>query len=86
MNEIERLKVWLIERNYSLRQLAREMGMPYQTLYHQVIVRERITGDTRWIFMQRFGLDDANRIFDADPKITGVAPDAGFPNVISQPT
>lgn len=86
MNEIERLKVWLVERDYSLRQLARELGMPYQTLYHQVIVRGRITGDTRWVFLQRFGLEDANRIFDAEPKIAVTAPDASLGNVISQPT
>ncbi len=68
MSEIERLKAWIEERGYSLRQLAREMGMPYQTLYHQVIVRERITGDTRWTFMKRFGLEEANRVFDPTPE------------------
>lgn len=63
MNELERLQAWSTEQGFSLPQLAREMDMPYQTLYHQVVVRKRITGDTRWAFMRRFGLDEANRIF-----------------------
>lgn len=66
MNEVERLKQWVEARGYSLRQLSRELGMPYQTLYHQVVVRERITGDTRWAFLKCFGLEEANRIFDPE--------------------
>lgn len=69
MNDVERLLTWMKERNLNIKQMAREMRMPYQTVYHAVTVRgekagnDTITGSFIVRFTATYGFDEATKIF-----------------------
>lgn len=69
MNDIERLRAWMEKRALTTKQLAREMRMPYQTVYHTVTVRgeragnETLTGSFIVRFTATYGFDVAREIF-----------------------
>lgn len=67
MNEIARLQAWMNSNNYSMKRLAREMGISYISVYTMLIRREQLTNNFRWQFAQVFGWEEAGRLFESAP-------------------
>lgn len=63
MNDIQRLRQWMTDRNLKMGQLSREMDTPYITLYTILERRERVTYGLVSNFAQRYGADEAQRVF-----------------------
>jgi plasmid maintenance system antidote protein VapI len=53
------------DREYSTKQLAREMDAPYITIYTIIERREQITGMFVTRFIRRFGMDEAKNVFQS---------------------
>ena len=64
MNEIERLQTWMENHRYNQTKLAEEIGMSESGLSHVINGRKRLSPGFKLRFMQRFGVDAANAIFD----------------------
>ena len=64
MTEINKLKAWMEKHNYSIKELAKELGVSYYGVY-LVFHRARISPGFRLRFMHRFGVETANAIFDS---------------------
>lgn len=69
MNDIERLRDWMNQRELTTRQMATEMGMPFQTVYHALVVRGEkagnggIAGNLIVRFIATYGYEEAAQIF-----------------------
>jgi hypothetical protein len=63
MTDIERLRHWMADKNIKTKPLAREMGMPYLTLYTILERRGRPTYGLVTSFTKRYGSDTARAIF-----------------------
>jgi hypothetical protein len=69
MTDIERLREWMRQRDLTTKQMAREMEMPYATVYHAVIERgekagkDTITGNFVVRFAATYGMELAAEIF-----------------------
>lgn len=69
MNDTERLQEWMNQRNTNLKQVSREMGIPYATAYHAVVERpskqdnDHITGNFVVRFIATYGIENASGIF-----------------------
>ena len=63
MNDIERLKEWMKERDLSVWDLAREMGLARHTVYFVVERRKNITETFAKRFVEHYGWDVASKIF-----------------------
>jgi plasmid maintenance system antidote protein VapI len=64
------LKVWMDEKGYSNRQLAQELNLSYDIIYKMSTGKRPITDGFKWRFFQRFGLEEASRIFDVTTPTT----------------
>jgi plasmid maintenance system antidote protein VapI len=63
MTDIDRLYAWMTERDLSLYGLAREMGIPYNTLYKMVVQRHTLSDKFMLRFIQLYGCDLAVQVF-----------------------
>ena len=63
MSEIERLDNWMRERGYSKRTMAEAVGMSYDGFY-QIFWRKKISPGFKLRFINRFGAEAADRVFD----------------------
>lgn len=64
MNEVERLKQWMDRNDHTLKSLARCVGMSYHGVQQVVNHRKRISPGFRLRFIQAFGAEVADSIFD----------------------
>jgi len=69
MEHKTKLQAWMAEKGYTNRQLAEKMGLSYEYIYKlangKVEVSDRRTFKYR--FVECFGWDEANRVFDVVP-------------------
>lgn len=68
MNEVERLKQWMHEQSHTITSLAQAVGMSYDGVYQVLNPRNRhdaVSPGFQVRFIHAFGLNEANRIFDA---------------------
>lgn len=72
MTDIDRLRSWMNDREYSMKQLAREMNTPYITIYTIIKRREQITDMFVTRFIRRFGMDEAQIVFESSLAPTAV--------------
>lgn len=63
MTDIGRLRDWMALRDIKMKALAREMEMPYLTLYTILERRGRATYGLVSSFTKRYGADEARAIF-----------------------
>ena len=63
MNDLERLRDWMREKEMSVWQLAREMGTPRHTVYFAVVRREKLSDHFVKTFIRRYGMDEGVKIF-----------------------
>lgn len=63
------LKRWMAEKGYSNSELAQQLGFSYEYIYKLAIGRDKpLTDGFKWRFIQRFGWEEANKVFDAIPQ------------------
>lgn len=72
MDAIERLKSFMQQHNYAIRDLAAEMGIPFMTAYraiHRVEQGEasQISSGFERAFRRRFGNEATDAIFSPQP-------------------
>lgn len=69
MNDVQRLKLWMTARGLTNKQMAREMGLSYINLYHNIFVRGEesgaVAGNFIVKFIARYGIDEARKVFAA---------------------
>ena len=64
MSDIDRLRAWMHEKNLKLPQLARDMNVPYITLYSILERRRHLTDNFVTRFIRCYGSDEAETIFE----------------------
>jgi plasmid maintenance system antidote protein VapI len=67
MENSARLSEWMSQKGYSNRQLADEVGFSYDYIYSVVNNRKRITGSFKYRFIERFGWQEAAKVFEGVP-------------------
>lgn len=72
MNEVERLQQWMDENDHTTASLAQAVGMSYDGMFQVLHPRGRdqitVSPGFQVRFIHAFGLEIANRIFNA-PKV-----------------
>jgi plasmid maintenance system antidote protein VapI len=71
---IEQLYVWLAARDQTLYGLAREMGVPYNTLYQMVVQRHTITDKFLLRFIRQYGCAEAVQVFPSHLTLSTTSP------------
>ncbi len=66
MVEIERLQAWMEAKGYTMKSLAREMRLSYLAVYTIMVDRKKVTNNFRWRFAQRFGWQEAQKVFSTE--------------------
>lgn len=68
MTEREKLVAWMSKKGYNHSQLAAELGFSYDYIYKIAKRGDRtILGNFKFKFLERFGWEEANQVFDALP-------------------
>jgi hypothetical protein len=74
MDEATLLKAWMESKGYSHRTLGVELGYGYDFIYKIVGRKDRkLSSNFKFRFIQRFGWDEAGKVFDASSLIAPVA-------------
>lgn len=63
MNDLERLRQWMAQRDLNTPAMAREMGMSRHSLYANLEMRKGATYALVAAFTRRYGADEARTIF-----------------------
>lgn len=66
MTEINKLKAWMDQNEYTIKSLAGELGIGYYGVY-LVLHRERVSPGFRLRFESRFGKEVGQEIFEPLP-------------------
>lgn len=67
MKEPTSLKQWMLEKEYSNSQLAQTLGASYEIVYKVAEGKRKPTAWFKWKFLERFGCDEAVRVFIGKP-------------------
>lgn len=69
MKQMTALKAWMEGKGYSNSELARQMGFSYEYIFKYSTGSLPILSDAfKWRFVQCFGWEEANKVFDAGPQ------------------
>lgn len=70
MNESERLEAWMKDKGFNITSLSEAIGDSYSTVWF-IVKGERPVNDAfKWRFAQRFGYDEATRLFTQPTEVT----------------
>ena len=76
MDASSTLKAWMESKGISNSELARLMGFSYEYIFKFSTGKiPALTDAFKWRFIQRFGWEEANRVFDAGPRPESVEKD-----------
>lgn len=65
MQSKTKLKIWMEENGFSNSQLAHELGLGYDYIYKISVRGDRnITETFKWRFTERFGRNEAAKVFE----------------------
>lgn len=68
MTAQDRLDAWMKEKGYSNSSLARELNFGYDHIYSVVNGIRPMNEKFQFRFQKRFGIKEANRIFEPSPQ------------------
>lgn len=69
MNDLDRLKDWMTEKDMSVSHLASEMGISYINAYMCIEKRKILSANFERHFRRRFGSEVADKIFASNESI-----------------
>ena len=63
MSDVERLRAWMDEHQYTMKSLSRAMNMRYITLYVMMVRNNKVNERFITRFIQYFGCEEAVTVF-----------------------